>query len=267
MTDGTLGVLPLHIPVEWRIKELKSRDGRSNGVAVCSCGVEGPPVPPGEGAKAALARKHTASEPAACADCGWPTPFNPTQDPVTQYPWRRYHPVQRDGRWTYVCMDSGACHQRQLAPAGTRVGEDLVEAIDPLWDGFRVGLDTSGLEIESGQLSITPATALFQLARAHSPRTWDEVTTADERALTSLTTAVFALRAAADDAGRYAVLAARKAGASWSHLAQAAGWDEADRFRTWYLDKYQPDYDWPPEQRDEILRLLEPDPEEPNAHE
>lgn len=259
MSDNTLGVLPLHIPVEWRIKELESRDGRSSGVAVCSCGVEGPPVPPGEDAHAALARKHTASEPAACADCGWPTPFNPTQDPATQYPWRRYHAVQREGRWTYVCMDNGACHQRQLAPAGIRVGEDLVEAIDPLWDGFRVGLDTSGHEIESGQLSITPATALFQLARAHSPRTWDEISTPDERPLTSLTTAVFALQAAADDAQRFVVIAARKAGASWSHLAQAAGWDEAERFRSWYVAKYHEHYDWPVEHYDEILRLLERD--------
>lgn len=115
MSESTLGLLPLHIPVRTEPKHLPSRDGKSTVVAICSCGEEGPPValpttwPPSSEGYAGdpcieLAQHHGYSEPAVCEDCGHPTPVDPRQDRATQYPWRRYSVERRDGRWVDLCM-------------------------------------------------------------------------------------------------------------------------------------------------------------------
>jgi len=79
--------------------------------------------------------------------------------------------------------------------------------------------------------SLAEAIAQYELARARGPRMWAHIAEDDVHALLGLVGAIHALQQHARDMETYAVLAARKAGASWADIAGMAGRDVADEYQ------------------------------------
>jgi hypothetical protein len=232
---------PVHIPLDLRYgRRAEAEDGQQTLFRPrCACGVYGRAVPfvATPDPRMVLAREHGAPEPAGCAVCGTATP--PPRRPSDEgdprdAPWQRYRVIELDGAWGYVCTDEHVCRQRLRAQAN---GEDPDQGEDPLqWaDGQPDHIDTT-LDISADSLhgaTMREALAHYELARASSPRRWREISQspADRRALLALVTSASTLAATASDAAWYYILAARKAGASWTDLAAATGQPTAQECR------------------------------------
>lgn len=246
----------LHIPV--RVVGTGSGKERQ-WKALCSCRQWGPLADSPDQAELSLAHEHGAAEPEhGCTLCSRVIRSSPTD---RRPPWQRYRAVEGPtGAWEYVCPHGGECTQRQLElehqtlhgepwlMTGGR-GEDLVVSLNSDLD--RAPFDMAG------------AIALYHLAQEECPRDWDDITNSarDRRALAAKVVALRAISQAAEAHRWHAMLAARKSGVSWRHLALLLGDDPEDLRQA--LGEFYRYTDWPWSGRDipaDIAQILAEDP-------
>lgn len=246
----------LHIPIEVVFPE------GGHYQAVCSCGEAGPLTEDPGKAKELLAEAHGAREPeSGCALCGMTVPPQAWHGPNFRHPWQRYLPsLGPTGRWEYRCRNAAACRQRCLAAEQYAVSGDPWMVLDALGTGYAVSLDDT---VDDVIFDLERSIEMYRLAKDASPRTWHSITSSagDRRALAARAVALRALAETASAWEGYAVLSARRAGVTWSHLADLMDTSAEElhaRVQEWYR---LGDWPWlrentPPE----ILEALQPDP-------
>lgn len=241
------------------MRETVSRGGAGEPrsyVARCCCGYLGPWSEEITTAVGALNSEHGAINPEACADCGKATSPVQGRPWESQAPWRRYAGVEDERGARLVCADRAVCRQWQRSAEVVGRG-DVVDVVVGSRETFEVTLNLSANVMEGA--TVSEAIAAFELARARSPRRWDEVAPTDRWALLAMVPAVDAPREASEWARTHAIPAALKAGATWQDVAGMLGYPSAEDAREWFLEQASVG-DWPEDQYGDVETVVDEAP-------